>query len=78
MVVSDGEREYNEKEVDELPSEWEDAEDENGFGIGDRLVAPNATMYTTAELHGAHISRSVYIYISTIWIYLSKGYIYLY
>ena len=51
MVVSDSEKDYNDKEVDELPSDLEDGEDENGLNIGERLVAPNATMYTTAELH---------------------------
>lgn len=48
MVLSDGERD---KSIDELPSDFDDAEDEDGFIVGERLVAPNATMYTTSQLH---------------------------
>ncbi len=61
MVVSDAEREFNDKEVDELPSESEDGEEENGFSIGDRLVAPNATMYTTFDLHSTFMLYSLIV-----------------
>lgn len=59
MVVSDGERDYDEK--DELPSDFDEVE-ENGFSIGERLVAPSATMYTTADLHSMHFFTSTLIF----------------
>jgi len=50
-VLSQPHRKLEEEEIDELPSDLDEYDEDSGFSIGDRLNVPQADMYTTKELH---------------------------